>query len=244
MIIDRYQYFLFDIDRTLWDFNANAAVAMEQVLDAHAAELKALPFEKRSAFMELYEENNHRLWREYEAGLITKDFLRRERFRKSLSDFCGIDDEALADRIGHDYLEFMALGKLLIPGTLDVLEAIRLRGGKMAIVSNGFKEVQYRKMSVSGISDYFDAVAISEEVGVHKPHPEIFMKALEGLGGDASSKTRTLMVGDDLLNDIRGARDFGIDQFYYNPHFNPSSKASVSSDTATYESNSLLALIA
>lgn len=83
----------------------------------------------------------------------------------------------------------------------------------MAIISNGFKEVQYKKLSNSGIVHFFDAILISEEEGVHKPSPIIFKRALNSINGIKSS---AIMVGDDFTNDIEGAMIFGIDQFFYN----------------------------
>ena len=101
---------------------------------------------------------------------------------------------------------------------------LKEKGAKIAAVTNGFKEVQYRKLTNSNILEFFDAIIISEEVGVHKPNPAIFKMALEALCSkeeyekDPSGKRKeTIMVGDDFANDIEGAQIFGIDQFYYNP---------------------------
>ncbi|MDD2292811.1 MAG: YjjG family noncanonical pyrimidine nucleotidase [Bacteroidales bacterium] len=229
MIIDRYNFFLFDIDRTLWDFDTNAAVAMHAMLNEFQIDIGSY-----DEFISYYEVINHHLWDEYEAGRITKEYLRRERFYQTLKNNYGKDDLDLSERMGNRYLEYMALGKALMPGALDLLRAIQSKGGKMAIVSNGFREVQYRKMEVSGIANFFSAVMISDEIGVHKPHPAIFKKAMEAIGG---GKKETLMVGDDYRNDIEGAQIFGIDQFYYNPNNIPSDKG------ATYESSDLWDLI-
>jgi putative hydrolase of the HAD superfamily len=217
MIIERYDYFLLDLDRTLWDFDANALAAMHMLLDKWD-----LPIGEREIFFERYEVINRRLWDDYEAGIIAKEYLRRERFHQTLRDHYGIDDVDAAEQMGKEYLDFMALGDILMPGARKVLEAIAVRGGKMAIVSNGFKEVQYRKLRISKIDHFFSAVMISEEVGVHKPDPLIFHKALEALCGegveiDDNIKSRTIMIGDDYPNDIEGAINFGIDSFYYDP---------------------------
>ncbi len=229
MIIDRYKYFLFDIDRTLWDFDSNASVALEASLKKFP-----LPIDDYALFVERYESFNKKLWDDYEAGKISKEFLRTERFYKTLKIYYGIDDIDLAKSIGHEYLEEMALGKKLIEGAETVLNAIKVSGGRMAIVSNGFREVQYRKLASSGIKDCFETVIISDEVGVNKPHPQIFALAMDGIGGN---KKETLMVGDDFANDIEGAQIYGIDQFYYNPHHKECDGC------PTYESDSLLTLI-
>ena len=80
-------------------------------------------------------------------------------------------------------------------------------------------------MNTTCIHKYVDAVILSEEVGIMKPSPIIFRKALEAICGEeyykeAPSRARdeAIMVGDDFPNDIEGAQIFGIDQFYYNPY--------------------------
>ena len=121
-----------------------------------------------------------------------------------------------------------------MPHAMEVLEKLHMKGIKMAVVSNGFKEVQYRKLNKSGIDKFFQAVMISEEQGVHKPCPIIFKRAIKAIGGD---KKETLMVGDDFANDIEGAMIFGIDQFFYNYKNTPCDGG------PTYESNNLRDLL-
>ena len=113
-------------------------------------------------------------------------------------------------------------------------------------ISNGFKEVQYRKLRNSKIIDYIDAFFISEEVGIHKPCPIIFKRALEALCGKEAYaikenrpeiKSQALMIGDDFANDIEGAQIYGIDQFYYNPYHKPCDGG------PTYVSDNLIDLI-
>ena len=231
MIIDRYRCFLFDIDRTLWDFDSNAHVALRTALVNANVGITAENFEE---FFEVYEPHNQYLWDEYERGRITKEFLKQDRIFTPLKFFCGMDDILKSQQISEDYLYHMALSTKLMDGAAEVLEAISSRGCRMGIVSNGFKEVQRRKLQHAGIDKYFQTVVISDEVGIMKPSPEIFLMAVEALGCSASE---TLMIGDNLANDITGARAAGIDQFYLNnfnaPHTEP----------ATYESTSLLALL-
>src|SRR5574344_584521 len=120
MIIDRYNFFLFDIDRTLWDFDTNAAVAMHAMLNEFQIDIGSY-----DEFISYYEVINHHLWDEYEAGRITKEYLRRERFYQTLKNNYGKDDLDLSERMGNRYLEYMALGKALMPGALDLLRAIQ-----------------------------------------------------------------------------------------------------------------------
>ncbi len=207
-----YSYFLFDLDRTLWDFDTNAKNNITGLL-----EIYSLPVEDKDQFFEDYESINRRLWADYEKGLLPKELLKTERFYRTLLKY-GIDDLNLSEKFGREYLERMPFQKVLMPHAIEVLEILKKRGAKMALISNGFKEVQYKKLTNSGLSHFFDAVLISEEQGVNKPSPVIFKRALNALKG---VKRETIMVGDDFMNDIEGAMIFGIDQFFYNPGTTP-----------------------
>ena len=234
----QYKYFLFDLDRTLWDFDKNAKSALFKLVDSQQlGELFGVT--DKEEFFQKYEVINQDLWRQYERGEILKEELRCNRFlftlqhilkeapAGSLPAHSYTQEQMLnfAMAFGEKYLEFMAMESSVIPGTEKVLQAVKAKGGKVAIISNGFKSVQYRKMNTTCIHKYVDAVILSEEVGVMKPSPVIFRKALEAICGEeyykeAPSRARNeaIMVGDDFPNDIEGAQIFGIDQFYFNPY--------------------------
>lgn len=203
----KYNYFLFDLDRTLWDFDANAENNICGLLEKYH-----LPIDDKHGFFHSYEKINHRLWADYEKGLLSKEMLRCERFYQALLVY-GIDDRKFAEKMGEEYLNEMPNQKILMPNAMEVLSILKKRGAKMALISNGFKEVQYRKLQNSGIAHFFEAILISEEQGVHKPSPIIFKRALKAING---VKSESIMVGDDFANDIEGAMIFGIDQFFYN----------------------------
>lgn len=249
MIISGYSYFLFDIDNTIWDFTTNANEALRRVVtDFH---IPAGSFEE---FYEIYEPHNKELWRKYDTLQITKEFLCMDRFLHPLEHY-GISDKKLAEKMGAAYLVEMVKGLVLMPGALQVLQKIREQGGHTAILSNGFKEVQQAKITNCHLRDFFDEIVISEEVGVGKPDTDIYKIALQRLlvhsTGDPmaaadsealeEAKKRTIMVGDNPLNDIEAASDFGIDQFFLNPSAAPGRFRD--GFAPTYESDTLLELI-
>jgi putative hydrolase of the HAD superfamily len=207
MLKKEYKYFLFDLDRTLWDFDTNACNNIYSLLDIYS-----LQHLDKEAFYKTYDSVNHKLWALYEQGELPKDVLRSERFYQTLLQF-GIDSRDLSHKMGEEYLSRMPYQKALMPYAFEVLQELKKRGYTLALISNGFKEVQYKKLICCGIDSFFDAVLISEEQGVHKPSPIIFKRALKAING---IKSETLMVGDDFANDIEGAMIFGIDQFFYN----------------------------
>lgn len=248
MKIRPYRYYLIDLDRTLWDFDSNSEhaigllVSRNKVLSQAVQDKEGCGEDSLHRFFMRYDVLNHRLWAMYEKGEMSKEDLRWKRFHEAFRWY-GVDDEALARKFGEDYLEQMVLENRLMPGAVEMLESIRSSGGRMAILSNGFKEVQYRKLRGSGIDGFFDAVVVSEEAGCLKPRPGIFAYAVERLSGIRrqdnpeawrEAKRQTLMIGDDPVNDILGAQIFGIDQFYFNH------KKIKSLSHPTYESDSLL----
>lgn len=220
----KFEFILFDLDRTLWDFDTNARNNISRLLAKYN-----LNVGDYSLFYNEYDKINHTLWSAYEKGEISKEELRGQRFYKTFLKY-DIDNIELSELFGIEYLDTMPDQTALMPFAYEVLSKLHEKGIKMAIISNGFKEVQYRKLNSSGIGKFFDAVIISEEVGFHKPSPLIFKKAIELLNAD---KSKTLMVGDDIANDIEGAQVFGISQYFYNY------KEIKCESAPTYESNSL-----
>lgn len=257
--MQNYKYYLFDLDRTLWDFNRNAKCAIFKIIDKYSL-CSLFGVNDKEEFFKRYEQINHYLWNQYEAGEITKEYLRNTRFLTVFNNYlkgvypcsCNMDaigwsEEQLyrfSEEFGEAYLQQMTFETKLEPYAIKVLTALKENGAKIAIITNGFKEVQYRKLRNSNILHYMDAVIISEEVGVHKPNPIIFKKAIEAIcpKGEYDTnrkeiKRNTIMIGDDFANDIEGAQVFGIDQFYYNPNHKPCDGG------PTYESDTLLDIL-
>jgi HAD superfamily hydrolase (TIGR01549 family) len=86
---------------------------------------------------------------------------------------------------------------------------------KMYIVTNGVEFIQKSRYSLSGLSLYFDGIFISGELGYEKPDPKYFERIEDILG--TFSKENTIVIGDSLTSDIKGANNFGLDSCWYNP---------------------------
>ena len=93
--------------------------------------------------------------------------------------------------------------------THALLEALRARGLRLALVSNAFdpRRILQRDMERMGLADRLDVFVFSSEVGVRKPHPQIFRRALDELGVE---RARALFGGDRLYEDVRGAAELGM----------------------------------
>lgn len=206
----KYKHIFFDLDRTLWDFDAAAEVAFERIYEQFR--LKELGIPSAHEFHEVYHPLNERLWELYRADKITKDFLNRTRFVLPLEHY-GIHDTALADHLSEDYVYWSPRIVRLVSGTMDLLEYLK-PNYHLHLITNGFQEVQDTKLSLSGMKPYFETLTVSEEVGVKKPNPEIFHYALRKAKATAEE---SLMIGDEMAVDIDGARAAGINQVFFNP---------------------------
>ncbi len=208
----KYKHLFFDLDRTLWDFETNSIQAFKVIFEKrHLSTI----FPDFDAFVNTYKHHNEALWELYRLGQIKKDELRNDRFLLTLKDF-GCEDKQLAQTIGDDYVMLSPEQTTLFPGTIETLEYL-LPKYKMHIITNGFVEVQYKKLRNAKLDKYFDKVITSEEAKASKPKPGIFHAALSAAN---AKKSECLMIGDDLKNDIIGARNYGFDQVFFNPHQN------------------------
>ncbi len=205
-----YHHLFFDLDRTLWDFDAAAEVAFERIYDKYG--LKKLGIPSAHEFHEVYHPLNERLWELYRENKITKEDLNRTRFFMPLEHY-GIHDTLLADQLSADYVYWSPRIVRLVPGTLDLLDYLKPKY-HLHLITNGFQEVQHTKLGGSGMEPYFETLTVSEEVGVKKPNPEIFLYALNKAQATAEE---SLMIGDEMAVDIDGARAAGIDQLFFNP---------------------------
>ena len=223
----RYKHIFFDLDRTLWDFDAAAEVAFEQIYEKYC--LKNLGIPSAHDFHEVYHPLNERLWELYRADRITKNELNRTRFLKPLEHY-GIHDVELADHLSEDYVYWSPRIVRLVPGTMELLDYLNPKY-HLHLITNGFQEVQHIKLSGSGMEPYFETLTVSEEVGVKKPNPEIFNYALHKANASA---IESLMIGDEMAVDIDGARAAGMDTVLFNP------KEEVVEGIRTFEIRTLL----
>ena len=208
--LKKYKHIFFDLDRTLWDFDAAAEVAFERIYEQY--NLKSLGIPSAHEFHEVYHPLNERLWELYREDKITKADLNRTRFLKPLEHY-GIHDVDLADHLSEDYVYWSPRIVRLVPGTMELLEYLKPKY-HLHLITNGFEEVQDTKLTLSGMKPYFETLTVSEEVGVKKPNPEIFQYALRKAHATAEE---SLMIGDEMAVDIDGARAAGIDTVLFNP---------------------------
>jgi putative hydrolase of the HAD superfamily len=207
--LKKYTHLFFDLDNTLWDFDTNSRSALHNTFMHYQLDRQCASF---SMFFETYTRINIFLWDEYKKGKLIKKELVQQRFQLTFDELKITGTDALS--MNAFYLEEMPLQGRLMPGTNEMLEYLKKRGYMMYIITNGFIEVQYKKLEVADIAKFFEKVFISEEVKATKPSKEIFEYAI--MSANARKKS-CLMIGDDMDADIGGAISFGIDAIYFNP---------------------------
>lgn len=201
----KYEIVLLDIDDTIFDYRKTETYAMNKVFEDFGY-FKNNTSEDLKKFRDEYKIINLELWKNLEKGTITLDELKIERFRKTF-DIVGIKYNP--EEFSNGYLKRLGEGIFLFEGAEKFLDYISEKY-KIVIVTNGIKEVQIPRIQNSPLIKYINEVVISEEIGVNKPNPLIFQKALEKIGY-IGKKENVIMIGDSQTADIQGAINFGID---------------------------------
>lgn len=204
------KHIFFDLDHTIWDFDRNAEETLHELYQQY--ELQKLGLSSAEQFISTYTENNHLLWAQYHVGSITKEKLRSERFSKTFIEL-GVHPEKIPAQFEEDYVRITPTKTNLFSGSEKVLTYLKSKY-TLHIISNGFKESTLTKMEVSGLNPYFKNVIISEDVGVNKPDKAIFEYALDKA---TAEKHESIMIGDSIEADIRGAQDYGMKAIFFNP---------------------------
>ena len=205
-----YNHLFFDLDHTIWDFDKNAEETLHELY--HTYKLKNLGLHSADTFIERYNLNNHQLWADYHVGKISKQVLRETRFAKTFTDL-GVSAEHIPHQFEDDYVAICPTKTNLFPLAHQTLRYLKDKY-TLHIISNGFKESTEMKISNNGLDVYFEHVIISEVVGVNKPDRAIFDHALNLAKADVSE---SIMIGDSIEADIRGAQDYGMKAIYFNP---------------------------
>jgi len=201
----KHTLFLFDLDDTLLDFKASEQLSFVRTLEALGMR------EGIDSLFPQYQTINIALWREFELGAVSKDFLKVERFRRTFAQN-GLELDAAA--ASHLYLESLSETVVLIDGAKQVCEALSAIG-EVGIITNGVEHIQTRRIASSGLKDHISFVSTSEACGHAKPDSRFFDYATKM--ARAFAHHETVIVGDRLDADILGANRFGIDSCWFNP---------------------------
>ena len=206
----KYKHIFFDLDHTLWDFDANAQESLSELYGFFKLEAKAIgSFEQ---FYTIYLNHNKILWSRYEKGYISVEELKWRRMWRTLLDF-QIADEKLAKDMSEFFLESLPTKKRVFDYTYEILEYLTEKKYSLHLITNGFEKTQRLKLSSSDLSKYFTHIVTSECSNSVKPKKEIFEFALN----KAKCKNEdAIMIGDNPEADIMGAKNAGMDTVFVN----------------------------
>ncbi|MEQ1676496.1 MAG: YjjG family noncanonical pyrimidine nucleotidase [Chitinophagaceae bacterium] len=206
----KYKHLFFDLDHTLWDFEANSRLTLQELYDT--LKLEAAGINDFDLFHKNYLAHNDKLWDRYRNGYIKVDELRWKRMWLTLLDF-KIANEPLAREMGVLFLDLLPTRKLLFPYTIDILDYLKENNYRLHLITNGFEKTQHSKLKSSGLDGYFTEVITSEGSNSLKPKKEIFEYAFQKTG---ASLHESIMIGDTVEVDILGGMNAGIDQVHVN----------------------------
>ena len=211
----QYKAVFIDWDDTIGDFVGAAKRALQEMYDKYKL---SDYFASHEEFVSLYKPHNIELWDKYGKDLVTKAFLRVDRFLYPLLHGTKVASQiqsytalsALAEQMSEDFLHLTTKYFSLLPGAEELVRYLAKKY-PLTVVTNGFIEVQYEKFDKSGLRNCFSHIVLSEEVGCQKPNPRIYEEALHMNGVSAEE---AVMIGDSWNSDIQGAINAGIDQIW------------------------------
>ncbi|MEP2936738.1 MAG: YjjG family noncanonical pyrimidine nucleotidase [Gilvibacter sp.] len=200
------KHIFFDLDHTLWDFDKNSGLAFKRLFKSFNIPLGL------EEFLEVYEPINLDYWRLYRNDKVTKQALRRGRLKDAFAAFGMTYDVAILDAMGVAYIDELPKDNHLFDYAMELLDYLQ-KDYILHIITNGFEEVQHKKLKNANIASFFTTVTTSEDAGVKKPNPYIFKLALERSG---ATPEQSVMIGDSFEADVLGARAQGFHTIFFN----------------------------
>jgi len=195
----------FDLDHTLWDFEKNSALTFKKLLVDFNIPIPL------NDFLNVYVPLNLKYWKAFREQRMDKETLRYRRIKDTFDYLQFPVDDDMTYTLADAYIQNLPEHNHLFPGAIEVLEKLKEQYS-LHIITNGFCEVQRFKLRNAGLTPYFNTVTYSESVGVKKPNPLIFKRALTDANCDPAS---SVMIGDSYEADVIGALQVGMHAIHF-----------------------------
>ncbi|TRX13400.1 HAD family hydrolase [Flavobacterium gawalongense] len=199
----RYKGILLDIDNTLYDYNITHTIAKNNVLKYCVEEFSLSKTEINIA----YEKARKKV--HVELAETAASHNRLLYFQKML-EILKLNSLKYSFEIYNIYWDSFLEALIPFDGIYDLLEKYE---NKICLVTDLTAHIQFRKIKKIEIEKYCNNIVTSEEVGREKPHPYMFMLALQKLD---LRPNEVCMIGDNFKKDIIGATSLGIESIWYN----------------------------
>lgn len=203
-----YKHLFFDLDNTLFDFDASAQLTLVDLYKEF--ELQQW-FKSADEFTSIFKVHNTRLWNAYRVNKVKKQEVNLGRFEQTLQERTN-EASHLVEEMACFFLKKTTSKAIVVDGALETLSYLKTRY-KLHIISNGFREVQHTKLNICGLTPFFSTILLSEQAKAQKPSAAFFHLALSNAN---ARKKESLVIGDLPETDIEGARNYGIDSVYFN----------------------------
>lgn len=203
----QYEALLLDLDDTLYPYDVTHAAAIHALYTTLEEQHGVKKDNAEAAFRKARDRVNHQLYG-------TASSHNRLLYIQGLCEYLNINPAKYALSLYDAYWDTFLKEMVLFPQAREFLSAWTALGKRICLVTDLTAHIQFRKLSILGLEDYFDKIITSEEVGHEKPHPAVFMFALEKL---QLNKHQVVMLGDNLNKDVLGAKRIGIDALWFSP---------------------------
>jgi YjjG family noncanonical pyrimidine nucleotidase len=208
------KHLFFDLDHTLWDFDANAFDCLKEIHEDFGLGANDIAL---TDFHQTFSRINKELWTKLELKQIEHDDIRSIRFKNALEELGLIMGRKMSEAMNRAFLDLLPYKKKLVEDCVEVLETLK-PNYQLHILSNGFHKIQKNKLANSGIHKYFTKVITNDIAGFRKPEAGIFEFALKKTHARPED---SLMIGDSHLADIIGAKNVGWDTIHFDQENNP-----------------------
>lgn len=202
------EHIFFDLDHTLWDYDRNSRETLLEIYEQFGLAESNMTERK---FLKTFYQVNDQLWKKYNKKLVDREYIKTQRFKEIFSKL-GIDGDQ-SNAASDYYISHCSKKTHLMPDALMALNYL-FEKYELHIITNGFLHAQNEKLKNTGIAKYFKVVTTSECADARKPDSDIFEYSLNQAG---ATQSNSVMIGDNPLTDIYGARKHGLKTVFYDP---------------------------